>query len=395
MSLVSDAISARGTRWACHVRLLCPLLDRAQPAWTGGASRSTRCVRQRRTGCIFSPCSGSCWCMGFCCKSPFGVEHLQNDTEEKWTYVHHLEIDAVSLHFFLVRILDRLFLGVTLQACACRRPLACWWQRWKQVVQFTTTICIVLFFSSDKILCFQIFEYGSATARHDVGRCDGANILQTLLIVFGSLVALATELRSWWALRYQWHELGEVKIRWVKVDSVRKWNAAHRRTPRFQDLQEDELVEEDNARSFKEWLLCKRYVVLHAWLQPDHPDPERVQLSALVRELTKCDSWKFWKRIMGCHDVVFFDYSSLPQKGPAGEERKDEEKRLLKNALKGMNVLYSYSLFRVLREARVVLDGIGDQHFSKHDRQQVFARGSRRDKEGRAAGAARGGPREV
>ena len=92
---------------------------------------------------------------------------------------------------------------------------------------------------------------------------------------------------------------------------------------------------------------------------------------------------------MGCHDVVFFDYCRTPQKGPAGEERNDEEKRLLKIALKGMNVLYSYSLFRVLREARVVLDGIGDQHFPKHDRQQVFARGSRRDKEGRAAGAAK------
>ena len=134
----------------------------------------------------------------------------------------------------------------------------------------------------------------------------------------------------------------------MKVNSLRKWNATHRRTPRLQDLQEDEFVEEDKTRSFKEWLLCKRYVLLHAWLQPDHPDPERVQLSALVRELTKCDSWKFWKRVMGCHDVVFFDYCRTPQKGPAGEERNDEEKRLLKNALKGMNVLYSCSLFRVL-----------------------------------------------
>ena len=180
----------------------------------------------------------------------------------------------MSLRFFLVRILDRLLLGVTLQACACRRPLACWRQRWKQVAQFTTTICIVLFFSSGKILCFQIFEYSSATARHDVGRCDGANILQTLLIVFGSFVALAAEPRSWWALRCKWHELGKVKIRWVKVNSVRKWNATHRRIPRFQDLQQDELVEEDNTHSFKEWLLCTRYVVSHAWLQPDHPDPE-------------------------------------------------------------------------------------------------------------------------
>ena len=36
----------------------------------------------------------------------------------------------------------------------------------------------------------------------------------------------------------------------------------------------------------KEWLLRTRYVVSHAWIQVGHPDPERVQLKGLVRELT-------------------------------------------------------------------------------------------------------------
>ena len=217
MSLVSDAISARGTRWACHVRPLCALLDGAQPAWTGGASRSTSCVRQRHAECVFSPkmgagatspavlygviscplaCSGSCWCMR--CKSPFEVEHLQNDTEEKWTDVHHLEIDGQCLFISSWYA----FLTVFFLASRCRRVRAGghfraggsagskWFSSPQQFASCSSSPVV------SEILCVQIFEYGSATVRNDVGRCDGANILQTLLIVCGSLVALAAELRS-------------------------------------------------------------------------------------------------------------------------------------------------------------------------------------------------------
>ena len=128
------------------------------------------------------------------------------------------------------------------------------------------------------------------------------------------------------------------------MDSFKKWNGTASCTPRFQDLDEDEYVEEDNARSWKGWLLRTRYVVSRAWIPADHPDAERVQSKALVRELTKCDSVTFWKRIMGCHNVVFRDNSNLLQ----GDDRTEEEKDLFAKAFKGMNLLCGCSLFRSL-----------------------------------------------
>merc|ERR1712136_293175 len=74
--------------------------------------------------------------------------------------------------------------------------------------------------------------------------------------------------------------------------------------------------------SFTTWLLRARYVVSHAW--------------------------KFWKRITGEHDIVFFDYMSLPQNGLHGERRSEDEEKLFKKALKNMNLLYTYRLCRVL-----------------------------------------------
>ena len=63
-----------------------------------------------------------------------------------------------------------------------------------------------------------------------------------------------------------------------------------------------------------------RYAVSHAWLTPRHPDPDRVQLKACVCELSKCNSWKFLQWVTAAHDVVFFDYASVPQNGPSGEK---------------------------------------------------------------------------
>ena len=143
-------------------------------------------------------------------------------------------------------------------------------------------------------------------------------------------------------------ELKDVRIRWVKVESFKKWREEGRCIPRFQDREENDYIEEDRARSFTMWLLRTTYVVSHAWLTAAHPDPQGVQLDSLVCELAKCNWWKFWKRIIGCHDVVFFDYASLPQNGPNGQKRNDEEKELFNMALKGMNILHSHSSFQVL-----------------------------------------------
>ena len=54
----------------------------------------------------------------------------------------------------------------------------------------------------------------------------------------------------------------------------------------------------------------------------------------------------------GSHDDVFFDFASLPLNGPRGAKRNDEEKRLFKISLAGMNPLYGHRLFRVL----IILD---------------------------------------
>ena len=132
------------------------------------------------------------------------------------------------------------------------------------------------------------------------------------------------------------------------MESFKKWREEGRCIPRFQDLEENDYIEEDRAWSFTMWLLRTRYVVSHAWLTAAHPDPQGVQLDSLMCELAKCNKWKFWKRIFGCHDVVFFDYASLPQNGPNGQKRNDEEKELFNKALKGMNVLYSHNSFQVL-----------------------------------------------
>ena len=163
-------------------------------------------------------------------------------------------------------------------------------------------------------------------------------------MISSALFTFGADLRSWWTCWCQRQELLKVKLRWVKVESFKKWNGTATCTPRFQDLHEDEYVEEDNARSWKAWLLRTRYVVSRAWIPADHPDAERVQSKTLVRELTKCDSAKCWERVMGCHNVVFREYSNFLQ----GDDRTEEEKDLFAKALKDMNLLYGCSLFRVL-----------------------------------------------
>ena len=133
-------------------------------------------------------------------------------------------------------------------------------------------------------------------------------------------------------------ELKAAKIRWVKVNSFKKWTVQRICIPRFQDLEEHDYVEGCETWSFTAWLLGARYVVSHAWITSEHPDPDCVQVKALLREIAKCHRWKFWKQFTGSYDVVFFDFASLPQNGPRGAKRNDEEKRLFGKALAGMNL---------------------------------------------------------
>ena len=173
-----------------------------------------------------------------------------------------------------------------------------------------------------------------------------------ILVVLSGVVLVGIYVRDQVESRRQRVELKAAKIRWVKVNSFQTWNEQRKCIPRFQDLEEHDYVEGCEVWSFTAWLLGTRYVVSHAWITSEHPDPDCVQLKALLREIAKCNRWKFWKHFTGSYDVVFFDFASLPQNGPCGAKRNDEEKRLFGKALAGMNLLYGHRLFRVL----IILD---------------------------------------
>ena len=130
-----------------------------------------------------------------------------------------------------------------------------------------------------------------------------------ILVVLSGVVLVGFYVRDQVDSRRQRVALKAAKIRWVKVNSFKKWNEQLICIPRFQDLEEHDYVEGCETWSFTAWLLGTRYVVSHAWITSEHPDPDGVQLKALLREITKCNRWKFWKLFTGSYDVVFFDFA--------------------------------------------------------------------------------------
>jgi len=126
--------------------------------------------------------------------------------------------------------------------------------------------------------------------------------------------------------------LNEAEIRWVKVGALRRWRRTGQRIPRMQDLASGDYVDRTCGNVKHD---SRRFVVSHAWLAKGDPDPTMVQLDAIVSELNRLrapDS-----------DVVFYDYASIPQ-----PPRTEDETRLFKIALKGMNLLYTRKGTRVL-----------------------------------------------
>ena len=261
-------------------------------------------------------------------------------------------LDAIASTFALV---------FTLYACVSRRPLPCWQPGWRLVVPLGVLAAILQIVSllSNALSCEwvdqQACDQGDDETCTSYSYCKVLVPLSTvvgILVVLSGVVLVGFYVRDQVDSRRQRVELKAAKIRWVKVNSFKKWNEQRKCIPRFQDLEEHDYVEGCEAWSFTAWLLGTRYVVSHAWITSEHPDPDCVQLTALLREITKCNRWKFWKQFTGSYDVVFFDFASLPQNGPRGAKRNDEEKRLFKKALAGMNLLYGHRLFRVL----IILD---------------------------------------
>eukprot|EP00450_Noctiluca_scintillans_P019823 CAMPEP_0194529166 /NCGR_PEP_ID=MMETSP0253-20130528/65777_1 /TAXON_ID=2966 /ORGANISM="Noctiluca scintillans" /LENGTH=368 /DNA_ID=CAMNT_0039374283 /DNA_START=136 /DNA_END=1243 /DNA_ORIENTATION=+ len=157
-------------------------------------------------------------------------------------------------------------------------------------------------------------------------------VLMSLLLVWFVLWVLYDKFQ--WQREYsEWCTLlNEAEIRWVRVEALRRWSRTGQRIPRMQDLASGDYVDRTCGNVKRDG---GRFVVSHAWLAKGDPDPTRVQLDAIVSELNRLGAPD--------SDVVFYDYASIPQ-----PPRTEDETRLFKIALKGMNLLYTLQGTRVL-----------------------------------------------
>merc|ERR1711959_332884 len=69
------------------------------------------------------------------------------------------------------------------------------------------------------------------------------------------------------------------------------------------------------------------FITSHPWFSPGHPDPAGAKLRSLLRELAFVGA--------SDHDLVFIDFSSLPQRPRSGQDDLEFD-----CGLKGMNKLY-------------------------------------------------------
>ena len=268
---------------------------------------------------------------------------------------------AGAVTFSFESIASIFAMAFTLYACVSRRPLPCWQPSWRRVAPLGVlaailqVVVLLLMALACEWVDQQACDQGDDETCQFYSLCKALVPLSTvvgILVVLSGVVLVGFYMRDQVESGRQRVELKAAKIRWVIVNSFKKWNEQRKCIPRFQDLEEHDYVEGWEVWSFTAWLLGTRCVVSHAWITSEHPDPDGVQLKALLRQITKCNRWKFWKLFTGSYDVVFFDFASLPQNGPRGAKRNDEEKRLFGKALAGMNLLYSHRLFRVL----IILD---------------------------------------
>ena len=157
-----------------------------------------------------------------------------------------------------------------MHVCACRRPVEFWRPRSNQVAQFALVDWIVLFnyvgdVSCDDVTC----RYAGPPTEHaDDFECSRHTSVRTFKSGGRSG---ASGRRSGWS-SCAGSENGF-------LPEVERSTHMHSMFPGSPP---------GRTGRGKEWLLRTRYVVSHAWIQAGHPDPERVQQKALVRELTKC-----------------------------------------------------------------------------------------------------------
>ena len=158
---------------------------------------------------------------------------------------------------------------------------------------------------------------------------------QFLLSLLGFTAALLPAVRycMWRRDYFRWCAVvNEAKIRWVKVEALRRWHRNGQHIPRMQDLARGDYVDIAHGTCQKD---RNRFVISHAWLSAGEPDPTREQLKALVAELDRVGALDT--------DVAFYDHTSIPQ-----VPRTEEETQHFTIALQNMNLLYTLEGTRVL-----------------------------------------------
>jgi len=108
------------------------------------------------------------------------------------------------------------------------------------------------------------------------------------------------------------------KIAWIKVGYLRDLQRQEKKFVRRQELPEGKYVKSEASLLAKTGL---RFVVSHPWLAREHPDPEGLQLRALVEELRQ-------KKARD-DDLVFISYSSMYQ-----HDHRDKGLQELKDAIR-------------------------------------------------------------
>lgn len=143
--------------------------------------------------------------------------------------------------------------------------------------------------------------------------------------------------------RSRWRKLNRrARIAWVRVEAVRAWARAGRRIPRRQALRHGEYVV-GAGLTFARMRRARCFVVSHAWLSLEHPDPHGTQLLELVAELNRLGA--------ADADLIFYDFCSLPQIDKTQHPwipRTAEEDRQFGAALEGMHMLYTFPYTKVL-----------------------------------------------
>jgi len=214
----------------------------------------------------------------------------------------------------------------------CRHRIPYRWQRplrWLWKMELVLLTGLFMCFALTLSLAIQLHS----VADLHVTALEFAGIPVSLSLIVWIFSTLIFQRSRWRRAYLEWCDvLNDAGIRWVKVGALRRWLDMGQCIPRMQDLVPSDYVDQA-AGSWRED--GHKLVVSHAWLAEGNPDPNREQLAALVSELNRLG--------VPDSDLVFYDHASIPQ-----NPRTPDETRRFKVALRGMNLLYTFQLAKVL-----------------------------------------------